>query len=187
MRLEGIQTGDIVKVDHKGRRFHALVTGPAPDGLALAPMDRRVNHYSARSREIVGHWVKRGRPKTTTAPLRPSERHWRWIWGSSRRRTTLSALARKFGDVFGRWTPSSWRPAGSARPVPKHRDACRPIQQHERRRPTRSHHANIAGASARSERAQLLLCGADPGERPTKQRRLLERVIGDCESANNLP
>jgi len=44
MRLEGIQTGDIVEVDHKGRRFYALVTGPAPGGLALAPTDRRVNH-----------------------------------------------------------------------------------------------------------------------------------------------
>jgi hypothetical protein len=74
MRLEGIQTGDIVEVDRKGRRFYALVTGPAPGGLALAPMDRRVNHYSCRSREVVGHWVKRGRPKTTAAPLQPSER-----------------------------------------------------------------------------------------------------------------
>jgi hypothetical protein len=37
-------------------------------------MDRRVNHYSARSREVVGHWVKRGRPRTTAAPLQPSER-----------------------------------------------------------------------------------------------------------------
>jgi hypothetical protein len=74
MRLEGIQTGDIVEVDHKGRRFYAVVSGPAPDGLAVAPTDRRVNHYSARSREVVGHWVKRGRPKTTAAPLRPSER-----------------------------------------------------------------------------------------------------------------
>jgi len=40
----------------------------------LQPMDRRVNHYSARSHEVVGHWVKRGRPRTTTAPLQPSER-----------------------------------------------------------------------------------------------------------------
>src|SRR5271154_505872 len=74
MRLEGIQTGDIVEVDRKGRRFYAVVTGPAPGGLALAPTDRRVNHYSCRSREVVGHWAKRGRPKTTAAPLRPSER-----------------------------------------------------------------------------------------------------------------
>jgi hypothetical protein len=74
MRLEGIQTGDIVEVDCKGRRFYALVTGSAPGGLALQPTDRRVNHYSARSREVVGHWVKRGQPRTTAAPLQPSER-----------------------------------------------------------------------------------------------------------------
>jgi hypothetical protein len=74
MRLEGIQTGDIVEVDHKGRRFYALVIGSAPGGLALQPTDRRVNRYSCRSREVVGHWVKRGQPRTTAAPLRPSER-----------------------------------------------------------------------------------------------------------------
>jgi hypothetical protein len=39
MRLEGIQTGDIVEIDRKGRRFLAVVTGPAPGGLALAPID----------------------------------------------------------------------------------------------------------------------------------------------------
>jgi hypothetical protein len=27
--------GDIVEIDRLGRRFHALVTGQAPDGLAL--------------------------------------------------------------------------------------------------------------------------------------------------------
>jgi hypothetical protein len=74
MRLEGIQTGDIVEVDRNGRRFHALVTGQAPGGLALAPTDRRVNYFSCRSREVIGHWVKRGRPRTSTQPLRPSPR-----------------------------------------------------------------------------------------------------------------
>jgi hypothetical protein len=74
MRLEGIQTGDIVEVDRKGRRFYAIVTGPAPGGLSLQPTDRRVNHYTCRSREVVGHWVKRGRPRTTAEPLQPSER-----------------------------------------------------------------------------------------------------------------
>jgi hypothetical protein len=54
MRLEGIQTGDIVEVDRSGRRFYALVTGPAPGGLALQPTDRRINYYSCRSREVVG-------------------------------------------------------------------------------------------------------------------------------------
>jgi hypothetical protein len=74
MRLEGIQTGDIVEVDRKGRRFHAIVTGTAPGGLALQPTDRRVNYYSCRSREVVGHWAKRGRPRETAEPLRPSPR-----------------------------------------------------------------------------------------------------------------
>lgn len=74
MRLEGIQTGDIIEVDHKGRRFHAIVTGTAPGGLAIQPTDRRVNHYTCRSREVIGHWVKRGRPRRTSAPLRPSPR-----------------------------------------------------------------------------------------------------------------
>ena len=74
MRLEGIQTGDIVEVDYKGRRFHAIVTGPAPGGLALQPTDRRINHYSCRSREVIGHWARRGRPRQTSEPLRPSPR-----------------------------------------------------------------------------------------------------------------
>jgi hypothetical protein len=74
MRIEGIQTGDIVEVDHKGRRFYAVVTGSAPGGLALRPTDRRVNHYSARSREVVGHWAKRGKPRATSEPLKPSPR-----------------------------------------------------------------------------------------------------------------
>ena len=74
MRLEGIQTGDIVEVDHNGRRFHAVVTGSTSGGLALAPTDRRVNHYSCRSREVVGHWAKRGRPRTSSEPLLPSPR-----------------------------------------------------------------------------------------------------------------
>jgi hypothetical protein len=74
VRLEGIQAGDIVEVDRHGRRFHALVTGPHPGGLSLAPLDRRVNYYSCRSREIVGHWVKRGRPRATNEPLKPSPR-----------------------------------------------------------------------------------------------------------------
>jgi hypothetical protein len=74
MRLEGIQTGDIVEVDRKGRRFLAVVVGPAPGGLALAPTDRRIGFHSCRSREVIGHWVKRGRPRETSEPLQPSPR-----------------------------------------------------------------------------------------------------------------
>jgi hypothetical protein len=74
VRLEGIERGDIVEVDRKGRRFHALVTGSAPGGLALQPLDRRVSYYSCRSREVVGHWSRRGRPRSSDAPLLPSPR-----------------------------------------------------------------------------------------------------------------
>ncbi len=74
MRLEGIHAGDIIEVDHKGRRFHAIVTGAAPDGLAIRPTDRRISYYSCRSREVVAHWAKRGRPRETSEPLRPSPR-----------------------------------------------------------------------------------------------------------------
>ncbi|HEY4824476.1 MAG TPA: hypothetical protein VIH49_05450 [Solirubrobacteraceae bacterium] len=74
MRLEGIQTGDVVEVDRGGRRFHALVVGPVPGGLALAPLDRRISYRSCRSREVVGHWAKRGRPRASAEPLQPSPR-----------------------------------------------------------------------------------------------------------------
>jgi hypothetical protein len=56
MRLEGIEVGDIVEVDRLGRRFHALVTGDAPGGLAIQPVDRKVSY---------------GRPRTTADPLKP--------------------------------------------------------------------------------------------------------------------
>jgi hypothetical protein len=74
MRLEGIQPGDIVEIDRGGRRFHALVAGSAPGGLSLAPLDRRIAYYSCRSREVVGHWARRGRPRASAEPLRPSPR-----------------------------------------------------------------------------------------------------------------
>jgi len=72
MRLEGIQAGDIVEVDRLGRRFHALVSGNAPDGLGIQPLDRRVTYRTCRAREVVAHWAKRGRPKVTNEPLEPS-------------------------------------------------------------------------------------------------------------------
>jgi hypothetical protein len=72
MRLEGIQAGDIVEVDRLGRRFHALVTGSAGAGLTVQPLDRRITYRSCRAHEVVAHWAKRGRPRTTETPLEPS-------------------------------------------------------------------------------------------------------------------
>ena len=71
MRLEGIETGDIVEINRLGRRFHALVSGNAPGGLAIQPLDRRVSYRTCRAREVVAHWTKRGRPRTTAEPLEP--------------------------------------------------------------------------------------------------------------------
>ncbi len=71
MRLEGIDAGDIVEVDRLGRRFHALVTGEAPGGLAIQPVDRKISYRTCRAREVIGHWAKRGRPRTSTEPLKP--------------------------------------------------------------------------------------------------------------------
>jgi hypothetical protein len=72
MRLEGIQSGDIVEVDRLGRRFHAIVTGNAPGVLAFEPLDRRITYRSCRAHDVVGHWAKRGRPRVTEEPLEPS-------------------------------------------------------------------------------------------------------------------
>jgi hypothetical protein len=72
MRLEGIETGDIVEIDRLGRRFHAIVTGAAPGGLAIQPLDRKITYRICRAREVVSHWSKRGRPRTTTEPLEPT-------------------------------------------------------------------------------------------------------------------
>lgn len=73
MRLEGIQAGDIVEVAHRsGRRFLAVVTGPAPGGLAITPVDRKVTYYSCRAHEVAVHWARRGRPRATEEPAQPS-------------------------------------------------------------------------------------------------------------------
>lgn len=77
MRLEGIRIGDVVEVDRHGRRFHALVTGTAPGGLTLQPLDRRVSYHSCRSHQVIGHWAKRGRPRVSDARLEPSPRQLR--------------------------------------------------------------------------------------------------------------
>lgn len=72
MRLEGIQSGDIVEVDRLGRRFHALVTGTAQSGLTIQPLDRRITYRACRAHEVMAHWAKRGRPRVTQEPLEPS-------------------------------------------------------------------------------------------------------------------
>jgi hypothetical protein len=63
---KGIGAGDIVEVDKKGRRFHALVTqlDQLETGrfeLVLRPLDSRISWRTASVREVVEVW-RRVRP-----------------------------------------------------------------------------------------------------------------------------
>jgi hypothetical protein len=58
---KGIAAGDIVLVDKKGRRFHALVTeleqrDSGRFELAVRPLDSRISWRTASVREVVEVW-----------------------------------------------------------------------------------------------------------------------------------
>ncbi len=58
---KGIAPGDIVEIDRKGRRFHALVEGieqreTGRFDLAVRPLDGRSTWRSATVRDVVGVW-----------------------------------------------------------------------------------------------------------------------------------
>ena len=55
---KGIGRGDIVEVDRKGRRFHAVVTGIAQResgrfDLELRPLDSRISYRRATVRDVL--------------------------------------------------------------------------------------------------------------------------------------
>ncbi|WP_028064230.1 hypothetical protein [Solirubrobacter soli] len=63
---KGIGPGDIVEVDKKGRRFHALVTEltQLESGrfeLVLRPLDSRISYRIASVREVIDVWRRVGR------------------------------------------------------------------------------------------------------------------------------
>jgi hypothetical protein len=65
---KGIAVGDIVQIDKKGRRFHALVTEleQLESGrfeLCVRPLDSRVSWRTASVREVVEVWRRAGRPR----------------------------------------------------------------------------------------------------------------------------
>ena len=64
MTSKGIGAGDIVLVDKKGRRFHALVTEleQLESGrfeLVVRPLDSRISYRTASVREVLEVWRKR--------------------------------------------------------------------------------------------------------------------------------
>ena len=65
---KGIGAGDIVLVDKRGRRVHALVTEleQTESGrfeLAVRPLDSRISWRPATVREVVEVWRRAGRPR----------------------------------------------------------------------------------------------------------------------------
>jgi hypothetical protein len=62
---KGIAPGDIVEIDRKGRRFHALVDGleQRDSGrfeLEVRPLDSRISYRRATVREVVTVWRRAG-------------------------------------------------------------------------------------------------------------------------------
>jgi hypothetical protein len=60
---KSIGPGDIVEVDKKGRRFHALVLEleQIESGrfeLTMRPLDSRISYRTATVREVIGVWRK---------------------------------------------------------------------------------------------------------------------------------
>lgn len=61
MNLAGVQTGDVVLADRKGRRFFAIVTGKGQRELQVEPIDCRVTYHHVKAREVVEIWHRRRR------------------------------------------------------------------------------------------------------------------------------
>ena len=58
MTPNGVQVGDVVLADRKGRRFYAVVTGRGQTELQVEPIDRRVTYRRVKAREVLGIWRK---------------------------------------------------------------------------------------------------------------------------------
>jgi hypothetical protein len=58
MTLGGMNPGDIVLADRKGRRFYAVVIARQERELEVEPIDRRVTYRHVKAREVIGIWRK---------------------------------------------------------------------------------------------------------------------------------
>jgi hypothetical protein len=56
MTLGGVNPGDIVLADRKGRRFYAVVTDRRNRELEVEPIDRRITYRHVKAREVIGIW-----------------------------------------------------------------------------------------------------------------------------------
>ena len=68
MRVRGIEPGDLVLVNKRGRLFHARVRSVDPTGvLRVDPIERNISYREASAREIADHWRHAGRPRDDAA------------------------------------------------------------------------------------------------------------------------
>lgn len=58
MNTTGIRAGDLIRVDKKGRFFHAEVVGREGRELVVKPIEHNISYRRATSREVVCHWRK---------------------------------------------------------------------------------------------------------------------------------
>lgn len=57
MNIASAKPGDIVLVDKKGRRFHAVITAKDKT-LRVMPIERNISYREATAREVKGLWRK---------------------------------------------------------------------------------------------------------------------------------
>ena len=75
MTLNGVQVGDVVLADRKGRRFYAIVTGKGHRELQVEPIGRRVTyHHHVKVREVLDIWHKRRRRNGKPEPAMEATR-----------------------------------------------------------------------------------------------------------------
>ena len=68
MRTRGINPGDLVLVNKRGRLFHARVTQVGATGmLRLEPLERNISYREATAHEVADHWRHAGRPRDESA------------------------------------------------------------------------------------------------------------------------
>jgi len=63
--LGPIKAGDIVRVQIRGRVFLAYAGTKTKGRLQLEPIDRGITYHEAKASEVIAHWGKRGRPRTS--------------------------------------------------------------------------------------------------------------------------
>jgi hypothetical protein len=82
MKLERIAIGDLVRVDKRGRIFHAEVRGLEGSEVLITPLERRETYRRASAREVVAHWRRAGREPTPPATAgRAAQLRWSEVVG----------------------------------------------------------------------------------------------------------